>query len=342
MFGGKQVVVCGYGEVGKGCCAALKHWVLLSTSQKRIPFVPFRPVIKLGEVVRQVDMVITCTGNKNVVGREHMDRMKNGCIVCNMGHSSTEIDLVSLRTAELRWERVRPQVDHVIWPDGRRIVLLAEGRLLNLSCSTVPSFVLSITATTQPLQISDEYVASLHLPTFDAHLTELTDEQGKYLGISKHGPYKPNYYSLVKRKTRRNLLLVFIWSDWAGPFRLVLLQSSGTSAADLPASPGCGSLLQLRLILHGTKSLSRPPLLLLVIYMHPKVPARLIYLLSVIIRQIAGGKRGIFLSADLTLKSTRAAFVLSIHYEGGAAGQQRLIALCTKLLLALLSHNFTI
>ncbi|XP_078112874.1 S-adenosylhomocysteine hydrolase-like protein 1 isoform X4 [Sander vitreus] len=221
MFGGKQVVVCGYGEVGKGCCAALKALgaVVYITEVDPICAVQacmdgFR-VITLSEVVRQADMVITCTGNKNVVEREHLDRMKSGCIVCNMGHCSTEIDLLSLRTAELRWEHVRPKVDHVIWPDGKRIVLLAEGRLLNLSCSTVPLFVLSITATTQALALielysapegrykqdvyllpkkMDEYVASLHLQTFDAHLTELTDEQAKYLGISKHGPFKPNYY----------------------------------------------------------------------------------------------------------------------------------------------------
>ncbi|XP_056137943.1 putative adenosylhomocysteinase 3 isoform X3 [Lampris incognitus] len=172
-------------------------------------------LVKLSEVVRHVDMVITCTGNKNVVGREHLDRMKNGCIVCNMGHSNTEIDVGSLRTPELTWERVRSQVDHVIWPDGKRIALLAEGRLLNLSCSTMPTFVLSITATTQALALielynapegrykqdvyllpkkMDEYVASLHLPTFDAHLTELSDEQAKYLGLNKYGPFKPNYY----------------------------------------------------------------------------------------------------------------------------------------------------
>uniref|UniRef100_A0A8C4UTF0 Adenosylhomocysteinase like 2 n=1 Tax=Falco tinnunculus TaxID=100819 RepID=A0A8C4UTF0_FALTI len=172
-------------------------------------------LVKLNEVIRQVDIVITCTGNKNVVTREHLDRMKNSCIVCNMGHSNTEIDVASLRTPELTWERVRSQVDHVIWPDGKRIVLLAEGRLLNLSCSTVPTFVLSITATTQALALielynapegrykqdvyllpkkMDEYVASLHLPTFDAHLTELTDEQAKYLGLNKNGPFKPNYY----------------------------------------------------------------------------------------------------------------------------------------------------
>ncbi|KAM6137704.1 LOW QUALITY PROTEIN: adenosylhomocysteinase 3 [Pterocles gutturalis] len=245
MFGGKQVVVCGYGEVGKGCCAGAEAMgsIVYVTEIDPICALPgmdgFR-LVKLNEVIRQVDIVITCTGNKNVVTREHLDRMKNSCIVCNMGHSNTEIDVASLRTPELTWERVRSQVDHVIWPDGKRIVLLAEGRLLNLSCSTVPTFVLSITATTQASRVwaeqplargqaavtyqsvfstqalalielynapegrykqdvyllpkkMDEYVASLHLPTFDAH-HELTDEQAKYLGLNKNGPFKPNYY----------------------------------------------------------------------------------------------------------------------------------------------------
>ncbi|XP_062348392.1 adenosylhomocysteinase 3 isoform X1 [Cinclus cinclus] len=245
MFGGKQVVVCGYGEVGKGCCAALKAMGSIVYVTEIDPICALQAcmdgfrLVKLNEVIRQVDIVITCTGNKNVVTREHLDRMKNSCIVCNMGHSNTEIDVASLRTPELTWERVRSQVDHVIWPDGKRIVLLAEGRLLNLSCSTVPTFVLSITATTQVRRLGlgqallwgqqpltpvsspqalalielynapegrykqdvyllpkkmDEYVASLHLPTFDAHLTELTDEQAKYLGLNKNGPFKPNYY----------------------------------------------------------------------------------------------------------------------------------------------------
>ncbi|XP_059510498.1 putative adenosylhomocysteinase 3 isoform X7 [Stegostoma tigrinum] len=155
MFGGKQIVVCGYGEVGKGCCAALKAMGSIVYVTEIDPICALQAcmdgfrLVKLNEVIRQVDAVITCTGNKNVVTREHLDRMKNGCIVCNMGHSNTEIDVASLRTPELTWERVRSQVDHVIWPDGKRIVLLAEGRLLNLSCSTVPTFVLSITATTQ-------------------------------------------------------------------------------------------------------------------------------------------------------------------------------------------------
>ncbi|KAM6936815.1 S-adenosylhomocysteine hydrolase-like protein 1 [Xenentodon cancila] len=221
MFAGKQVVVCGYGEVGKGSCAALKALGAIVYVTEVDPICALQAcmdgfrVITLNEVVRQVDMVITCTGNKNVVVREHFEKMKNGCIICNMGHSNTEIDLTSLRTVELKWQRVRPHVDHIIWPDGKRVTLLAEGRLLNLTCSPVPSFVLSVTATTQALALielynapkgrykqdvyllpkkMDEYVSSLHLPIFDAQLTELTDHQAKYLGISKHGPFKPSYY----------------------------------------------------------------------------------------------------------------------------------------------------
>uniref|UniRef100_A0A3B3ZL20 S-adenosyl-L-homocysteine hydrolase NAD binding domain-containing protein n=1 Tax=Periophthalmus magnuspinnatus TaxID=409849 RepID=A0A3B3ZL20_9GOBI len=219
MFGGKQVVVCGYGEVGKGCCAALKALGAIVYVTEIDPICALQAmdgfrVVKLNEIIRHVDVIITCT-NKNVVTRDQLDRMKNGSIVCNMGHSNTEID-ASLRTPELTWERVRSQVDHVIWPDGKRVILLAEGRLLNLSCSTVPTFVLSITATTQfqalalielynapegrykqdvyLLPKKMEYVASLHLATFDAHLTELSDEQAKYLGLNKNGPFKPNYY----------------------------------------------------------------------------------------------------------------------------------------------------
>ncbi|XP_067292862.1 adenosylhomocysteinase like 2a isoform X4 [Pseudorasbora parva] len=221
MFGGKQVAVCGYGEVGKGCSAALKAMGSVVYVTEIDPICALQACMdgfrlsKLGDIVRQVDMVITCTGNKNVVVREHMDLMKNGCVVCNMGRSNTEIDVTCLRTPELAWQHVRAQVDHIIWPDGKRIVLLAEGRVLNLSSSTVPIYVLSITATTQALALIelfnapegrykqdvyllpkklDEYVASLHLQTFDAHLTELSDDQAKYMGLSKHGPFKPSYY----------------------------------------------------------------------------------------------------------------------------------------------------
>uniref|UniRef100_A0A672JCL4 S-adenosylhomocysteine hydrolase-like protein 1 n=1 Tax=Salarias fasciatus TaxID=181472 RepID=A0A672JCL4_SALFA len=165
MFGGKQVVVCGYGEVGKGCCTALKALGAIVCITEIDPICALQAcmdgfrVVKLSEVIRQMDVVITCTGNKNVVTREQLDRMKNGCIVCNMGHSNTEIDVASLRSPELTWERVRSQVDHIIWPDGKRVVLLAEGRLLNLSCSTVPTFVLSITATTQALALIELFNA---------------------------------------------------------------------------------------------------------------------------------------------------------------------------------------
>lgn len=221
MFGGKQVLVCGYGEVGKGCCSALKGLGAIVYVAEIDPICALQAcmdgfrVVKIDMVVKQIDILITCTGNKHVVTRDHMDRMKNGCIVCNMGHSNTEVDVASLRTSDLTWEKVRTQVDHIIWPDGKRIVLLAEGRLVNLSCSSVPSFVVSITSTTQAIALielykappgrykhdvyllpkkMDEYVAMLHLPTFDGHLTELTEEQAKYLGVNKNGPFKPNYY----------------------------------------------------------------------------------------------------------------------------------------------------
>lgn len=221
MFGGKQVVVCGYGEVGKGCCSALKGMGAIVYVTEIDPICGLQAcmdgfrVVRLPEIVKHADVFITCTGNKHVINREAMNRMKNGAIVCNMGHSNTEVDVNSLKTADLTWERIRQQVDHIIWPDGKRIVLLAEGRLLNICCCNVPSFVLSITHCTQALALieiyncpdgrykqdvyllpkkMDEYVASLHLATFDAHLTELTDEQARYLGLSKCGPFKPNYY----------------------------------------------------------------------------------------------------------------------------------------------------
>ncbi|CAH2084273.1 unnamed protein product [Euphydryas editha] len=165
MFGGKQSVVCGYGEVGKGCCQALKALGCVVYVTEIDPICALQAamdgfrVVKLHEVIRQVDIVITATGNKGVVTREHMERMKNGCVVCNMGHSNTEIDVHALRTPDLLWERVRSQADVYLLPKKM-----------------------------------DEYVASLHLPTFDAHLTELTDEQAKYLGLNKVGPFKPNYY----------------------------------------------------------------------------------------------------------------------------------------------------
>jgi len=221
MFGGKQVVVCGYGQVGKGCCQSLKNMGCVVYVTEIDPICALQAsmegfqIVKLEKIIRQVDIVITATGNKNVVTREHMDKMKNGCIVCNMGHSNTEIDVLSLKTQDLTWEKVRSQVDHIIWPGGKRMVLLAEGRRVNLSCSSVPSFVVSITAATMALalielfnapsgrykadvylmpKLMDEFVAYLHLTAFEANLTELTEEQAKYMGLAKTGPFKPNYY----------------------------------------------------------------------------------------------------------------------------------------------------
>ena len=148
-------MVCGYGQVGKGCSLSLKNMGCVVYVTEIDPICALQAcmdgfqVVKLTEVVQKVDIVITATGNKNVVTRDNMDKMKNGCIVCNMGHSNTEIDVLSLKTADLTWEKVRSQVDHIIWPSGKRMVLLAEGRRVNLSCSSVPSFVVSITSATQ-------------------------------------------------------------------------------------------------------------------------------------------------------------------------------------------------
>lgn len=221
MFGGMKVVICGYGEVGRGCCQSLKAMGAVVMVTEIDPICALQAcmegftVVQLNEVLRTVDMVITCTGNKKILLREHMDQMKSGCIVCNMGHPYMEIDVASLRTPDLTWKKVHQQVDHIIWPDEKRIVLLAEGRLANLGYCSTPSFVVSVTVTTQALALIDlfnappgyyandiyllpkkvdEYVASLHLLKFDAHLTQLSEEQAKYLGLSTTGPFKANHY----------------------------------------------------------------------------------------------------------------------------------------------------
>lgn len=221
MFGGKQVVVCGYGEVGKGCCQSLRAVGCVIFVTEIDPICALQAcmdgfkVVRMEEVIKQVDIVITATGNKSVISREQCEKLKNGAIVCNMGHSNTEIDIKCLRDSDIIWEEVRLNVHHLKFPTGRRIVLIAEGRIMNLCCSSVPSFVVSITASTQALALielynapigrykkdvyllpkkMDEYVASLHLPAFDAHLTELNDDQCQYLGVNKSGPFKPNYY----------------------------------------------------------------------------------------------------------------------------------------------------
>jgi len=170
-------------------------------------------VVTMEEAADQADIFVTATGNFHVITHEHMKRMKNNAIVCNIGHFDSEIDIASLRG--YKWENIKPQVDHVVFPDGKRIILLAEGRLVNLGCGTGhPSYVMSSSFANQVIaQIElftnpgnypvgvyvlpkhlDEKVARLQLKKLNAHLTELTDTQAHYIGVEKNGPYKPDHY----------------------------------------------------------------------------------------------------------------------------------------------------
>jgi adenosylhomocysteinase len=219
MIAGKVAVVCGYGDVGKGCAQSLRGlgatvWVteIDPICAMQAAMEGFR-VVKLDDIVDQVDIFVTATGNYHVVSGPQMDRMKNQAIVCNIGHFDNEIDVAYLQKYE--WENIKPQVDHIIFPDGKRIILLAEGRLVNLGCATGhPSFVMSNSFSNQVLaQIElwqnndkyenkvyvlpkdlDEKVARLHLEKIGANLTRLTDEQAKYIGVPADGPYKPDHY----------------------------------------------------------------------------------------------------------------------------------------------------
>jgi len=170
-------------------------------------------VVRLDDVVDQIDLVVTTTGNANIVTQDHMRRMKDQTIVCNIGHFDNEIDVAGLKNYE--WQNIKPQVDHIVFPDGKKIILLAEGRLVNLACATGhPSFVMSNSFTNQTLaQIElwqnggqygnevyilpkhlDEKVARLHLDRIGAKLTELTPEQAAYIGVDVNGPYKAEHY----------------------------------------------------------------------------------------------------------------------------------------------------
>jgi adenosylhomocysteinase len=219
MIAGKTVVVAGYGDVGKGCTQALqalgaKVWVteIDPICALQAAMEGFQ-VVTMDEAARVADIFVTATGNKRVIRLEHMEVMKDQAIVCNIGHFDVEIDIAALE--KFQWDNIKPQVDHVIFPDGKRIIILARGRLVNLGCASGhPSFVMSNSFTNQVLaqielwQHSDKYsnkvyvlpkhldeqVARLHLARINAKLTELTDEQAKYLGVNKHGPYKPDYY----------------------------------------------------------------------------------------------------------------------------------------------------
>src|SRR5690606_16470118 len=172
-------------------------------------------VVTMDEACDQADIFVTATGNKGVITFDHMAKMKDQAIVCNIGHFDNEIDVASLE-AKCRWEEIKPQVDHVIFPDGKRIILLAKGRLVNLGCATGhPSYVMSSSFANQTIaQIElftrsdayqagqvyvlpkhlDEKVARLQLKKLGAQLTELTDEQARYIGVAKQGPYKPDTY----------------------------------------------------------------------------------------------------------------------------------------------------
>ncbi|ASJ72136.1 adenosylhomocysteinase [Granulosicoccus antarcticus] len=219
MIAGKIALVVGYGDVGKGCAQAFRGMGATVWVTEVDPICALQAamegyrVVVMDDVADLIDIVVTCTGNVNVVTHEHMKRMKNEAIVCNIGHFDNEIDVAGLR--QYTWENIKPQVDQVIFPDGKRITLLAEGRLVNLGCATGhPSFVMSASFTNQVLaQIElwersadysidvhvlpkalDEKVARLHLQKIGAKLTTLSNEQSDYLGLETSGPYKPDHY----------------------------------------------------------------------------------------------------------------------------------------------------
>lgn len=220
MVAGKIAVVAGFGDVGKGCAQALaalraQVWVTeidpicaLQASMEGFK------VVTMEEAADKADIFVTATGNYHVITREHMERMKNEAIVCNIGHFDNEIDVAAVE--DLQWEEIKPQVDHIIFPDGKRIILLAKGRLVNLGCATGhPSFVMSASFTNQTIaQIElftrtaeykkgqvyvlpkhlDEKVARLHLKKLGVNLSELSQKQADYIGVPAQGPFKPDHY----------------------------------------------------------------------------------------------------------------------------------------------------
>ena len=219
MVAGKVALVCGFGDVGKGCAQALRALSAQVWVTEVDPICALQAAMEGFRVVTmeyasdKADIFVTATGNVHVIGHDHMQRMKNNSIVCNIGHFDSEIDVASLK--QYRWENIKPQVDHVIFPDGKRIIMLAEGRLVNLGCGTGhPSFVMSSSFTNQVLaQIElftkvgqyknqvyvlpkqlDEKVARLHLKKLGVDLTVLNESQSRYLSVPVDGPYKPDHY----------------------------------------------------------------------------------------------------------------------------------------------------
>ncbi|NOQ81413.1 MAG: adenosylhomocysteinase [Methylophaga sp.] len=219
MIAGKICVVLGYGDVGKGCAQAFRGMGATVMVTEIDPICALQAamggyrVVNMDEAASYGDIFVTTTGNVDVINHDHMAAMKNESIVCNIGHFDSEIAVASLKDYE--WINIKPQVDHIVFPDGKRIILLAEGRLVNLGCATGhPSFVMSASFTNQVMaqielwEKSDDYknevyvlpksldekVARLHLAKIGANLTELTTEQAEYLSLSKEGPYKPEHY----------------------------------------------------------------------------------------------------------------------------------------------------
>jgi adenosylhomocysteinase len=222
MIGGKTVVVCGYGDVGKGSAQSLRGQGARVLVTEIDPICALQAamegyqVVRLEDVIDTVDIVITTTGNKDIISAEHMARMKHNAIVGNIGHFDNEIDMAGLaRMSDVHKVEVKPQVHEWVFPDGHSVIILAEGRLLNLGCATGhPSFVMSNSFTNQVIaQIElyahnevyernvytlpkhlDEKVARMHLDALGARLTEMTEDQADYLGIPVEGPYKPDHY----------------------------------------------------------------------------------------------------------------------------------------------------
>ncbi len=220
MIAGKVAVVAGYGDVGKGSAQALRALSAQVWVTEVDPICALQAamegyrVVTMDYAADKADIFVTATGNKSVITHAHMAKMKDQAIVCNIGHFDNEIDVAAL--SQCKWEEIKPQVDHVIFPDGKRIILLAQGRLVNLGCGTGhPSFVMSSSFANQTIaQIElfchqdaydkgkvyvlpkhlDEKVARLHLQKIGAMLTELTPEQARYIGVPQDGPYKPNAY----------------------------------------------------------------------------------------------------------------------------------------------------
>src|SRR6187455_2192180 len=219
MIAGKIAVVCGYGDVGKGSAQALRALSAQVWITEIDPICALQAAMEGYRVVTmeyaadKADIFVTTTGNYRVITHAHMKAMKNNAIVCNIGHFDNEIDVAAL--SGCKWEEIKPQVDHVIFPDGKRIILLAKGRLVNLGCGTGhPSYVMSSSFANQTIaQIElftntskypvgvytlpkhlDEKVARLQLKKLNAVLTELTDSQAKYIGVAKNGPYKSDHY----------------------------------------------------------------------------------------------------------------------------------------------------